>query len=553
MSYTFTFATVGGNTRVRIQNGEDIRHLGELDKKMWTVLSCPTKGLEISDESLSMMNTDGDESLHVNEVIDTANYLNRNLHDLDTLFAMSDELKISNIKDEAMAATAAKIGKETITLKQVDDTIAAIDVPQQPLPDAPYEAEVIAAYQACKDAYTQYYEQERLQKMGLYTIPEDTPKPGMSQEEYTKMGEAIAAWEATSAEITTANAAAIDAAKAEYIPLRKLVILHQDFVKLLRNFVTLEDFYEREKGTWAIFQAGTLIIDQRACNLCMKVSDMSAHSTQAGQSGMFLIYCDCKQKKSNRTMQIVAALTVGDIKNVTVGKNAIFYDRQGEDWDATVVKVIDNPISIGQAFWSPYRKMAQWITDMINKSAAEKDKKAFDDMTADIDTKVTKMAVKEQAKEAEKKSAFDIAKFAGIFAAIGMAIGFIGSALADLAKGINAMPIWQLFIWIVGLILVISGPAMIMAAIKLRKRNLAPLLNANGWAVNADAIVSVIFGATLTEQAQFPLLQIKKKMSKASIWAIVIGSLLVLAVIALLVVVFFAPEYGERAIELFRK
>ena len=43
--YKWTFANVGGVTRVRIQSGEDIRHLGELDKKMWTVLSCPVNGL----------------------------------------------------------------------------------------------------------------------------------------------------------------------------------------------------------------------------------------------------------------------------------------------------------------------------------------------------------------------------------------------------------------------------------------------------------------------------------------------------------------------------
>ena len=45
---------------------------------------------------------------------------------------------------------------------------------------------------------------------------------------------------------------------------------------------------------------------------------------------------------------------------------------------------------------------------------------------------------------------------------------------------------------------------MVMAWLKLRKRNLAPLLNANGWAVNAQAFVNITFGATLTKMAQFP-------------------------------------------------
>ena len=73
---------------------------------------------------------------------------------------------------------------------------------------------------------------------------------------------------------------------------------------------------------------------------------------------------------------------------------------------------------------------------------------------------------------------------------------------------------------------------MILAWMKLRKRNLAPLLNANGWAINADAIVSVLFGNTLTEQAQFPMMKFQdphakiKKLTKGGKWSIAIVSIL---------------------------
>jgi hypothetical protein len=72
---------------------------------------------------------------------------------------------------------------------------------------------------------------------------------------------------------------------------------------------------------------------------------------------------------------------------------------------------------------------------------------------------------------------------------------------------------------------------MILAWMKLRKRNLAPLLNANGWVINADAIVNVLFGNTLTEQAQFPIVKLndpfaKKGLSKASKWSIAIAAIL---------------------------
>jgi len=192
------------------------------------------------------------------------------------------------------------------------------------------------------------------------------------------------------------------------------------------------------------------------------------------------------------------------VNNLSVGKNAVFYDNDGLDYDATVTKIIDNPISIRQAFWTPYRKFSKWIEEKINKSAAEKDAKAFSDITAKADAAADP--------NAEKKPAFDIAKFAGIFAAIGMALGMIGTALVSVGAGLGKLTWWQNIIVFVCILLVISGPSMIMAYMKLRRRNLAPVLNANGWAVNADAIISVPFGKTLTEQVVFPLVKIKKGM-----------------------------------------
>ena len=45
---------------------------------------------------------------------------------------------------------------------------------------------------------------------------------------------------------------------------------------------------------------------------------------------------------------------------------------------------------------------------------------------------------------------------------------------------------------------------MIIAWLKLRKRNLGPILDANGWAVNAKAKLNVPFGASLTGIPKLP-------------------------------------------------
>lgn len=564
MKYNWTYASIGGNTRVKIQSGEDIRHLGELDEKLWTVLSCPVTGLEIPEESLKLVDISGDGRIHVQEVVATADWLCSVLHTPQVLLTGSSRLDIHEIADDALRTTAAKIGKDgVVTLEQVNEAIANVSVPVQNAPEAPYAPEVMAAYKACQETYNQYFATAHLQDLGLARLSEDAVVPGMKEEEFREMGARIAAYGADMAAVNGANADALAAAQAEYLPLKKLLLLNRDFYTLLRNFVSFQDFYAKhvtpttceapqtrshQRATanaqqkQAIFQAGTLVIDQRACHLCLRVNDMAKHDAQAAASGMFLIYCNCTHHATGEKMQIVAAMTVGDIRNLKVGKNAIFYDRQGRDWEAEVVKIIDNPISIGQAFWSPYRKFGEWLTNLINKSVADKENKAFSDITAKVQENAQTPI---EDKSGEKVQAFDIAKFAGIFAAIGMAVGYIGAFITSVVGGFAKLTWWQDLLAIAAILLVISGPAMIMAWFKLRKRNLSPLLNANGWAVNADAIVSVMFGGTLTEQAQFPLLKTPKsakELARNKKW-VAIAVAVVVAMIAIVLGVLYGLGY----------
>lgn len=519
--YKWSFANVGGVTRVRIKSAEDVRHLGELDKKMWTVLSCPVNGLEISSDSLRLMDQDGDGQLRLKEVVATADWLCATLQDPQSLFEQSDVIKIENIADEGIRVISDKLQKDgKVALADVQAAIDAIAIETPEMPAAPFEADVIAAYKAKSPEYAAYFEQEKLQKLGLATIPEDAPKPGMTEKKFIEMGDQISKWESEVESIKSKVESEMAAAKAEFEPLRKLLLLHRDFYRLLRNFVTLEDFYDNDEKTVASFLAGTLILDQRACKLCIRVNDLAKHDSQAPLSGMYLLYCNCENKKTGKKLQIVAAMTQGEIKNLSVGKNGIFYDNDGLDYDATVFKIIENPISLRQAFWNPYRKMAKWVEDKINKSAAEKDAKTFDDMTAKVATAADP--------NAEKKSAFDIAKFAGIFAAIGMALGMIGTALVKVGEGMKDLPWWQYLIIFVCILLIISGPSMIMAWMKLRRRNLAPVLNANGWAINADSIISVPFGLKLTEQVRFPFTKNPAKKNPAGKIFLVILLLIIL-------------------------
>ena len=279
-----------------------------------------------------------------------------------------------------------------------------------------------------------------------------------------------------------------------WVNLDKLLNMQQHLVPLLRNFVSFADFYGRSEK--AIFQAGRLFIDGKSCDLVVEVNDVEAHSAIASKSNSLLIYCVCKRRgqpvNGREECNIVALVSAGADHELMVGRNGLFYDSQGNDWDATIVKVIENAISVREAFWSPYRRVATMISEQIQKLASNQNNQTV----ANISEKVT------SKKKADKD--FDIGRFAGIFAAFGLAMGALGTALAATFSGLFMLQWWQWPLVVLGLLIVVSGPSMLLAWFKLRRRSLGPILDANGWAVNAQARINIAFGASLTQVATLP-------------------------------------------------
>ena len=272
--------------------------------------------------------------------------------------------------------------------------------------------------------------------------------------------------------------------------VEQLTRFHRDFWRLLNNYVSFGDFYAR-RG--AIFQAGTLHLDGRALDLCFHVNDPGKHATLAAMAKVFLAYVDCTRPGGEK-MTVACAFTAGDSDNLFVGRNGIFYDRQGRDWDATIAKIVDNPISVRQAFWSPYKKLMRFIEQSAAKRAAAADEAATSKLQAGAESAGA------GAKSGEvKMSKFDV----GVVAALGVAVGGITAALAGFLNAFFSLGVW-IPLGLIGLMLAISGPAMIIAWLKLRQRNLGPILDANGWAVNTLTKINLPLGGSLTALPKLP-------------------------------------------------
>jgi len=672
--YPWTYCSLGGVVRVNITSGEDIAHLGELDQKLWTVLSCPTKDLAFDERTLQLIDTDGDGRVRVQEVVAAAQWLTAVVKDKDAILKGESVLKLDGINteceagellyksakhilrnlgldkdeisvddasdsvaifantqfngdgvitpasadDEALKTLIAEIadkigsvtdrsGEQGVTAEQIEAFYAALAdyaawqdaaaaAKDEIFPYGDNTAAALAACEAVKDKVADYFMRCKLirfddavaaavdvsadrlgaiseknlatqaEEIATYplarptqdaVLPLDAINPawqaqfaavkalaldvdfpkakGITEEQWNgvlaKFG-AYTAWladkkgaavEALGLDEVKAQlkadrkadllalVAADQALEAESLAIddvKKLMLYYRDFAQLLRNYVLFTDFYGRAEGSRGIFEVGKLYIDERCCDLCIKITDMGAHADMPKLSGMFLLYCKCTSKTKGETMDIVAVMTDGKTDDLRPGKNGLFYDLDGGDWDAVITKVVENPINLKEAFWSPYRKVARFVSEKIDKAAAEKDADAMAKLTEVADTKPG---------EAPKQP-FDIAKYAGIFAAVGMAVGAIGVALGSIGKALSDMPWWKILIVIAAVLLLISGPACFIAWRKLRKRNLGPVLNANGWAINSKALVNVLFGKKLTSVAKYPKLKLKDPYAQRTPW-----------------------------------
>lgn len=279
------------------------------------------------------------------------------------------------------------------------------------------------------------------------------------------------------------------------VALEKLIRFQRDLLALLNNFVNFAHFYRREG---AAFQSGTLYLDGRSCDLTVDVTDPGAHATLAGMAKVYLAYCECRRNGVKRN--IVAAFTAGDVDFLFVGRNGIFYDRDGHDWDATITKLIENPTSIGQAFFSPYKKFVRMIEEQVAKRAAAKN----ESVTANLNTQAAKLTELTTTPAAPAAAPAARKTDVGTVAAIGVAMGSISTmVVAIFGKFIELGP-W-IPVALIGLILAISGPSMLIAWLKLRERSLGPILDASGWAINGRMKINLPLGNSLSQTAKVPL------------------------------------------------
>ena len=478
------------------------------DLKQWYAIACPTTGVRFDLRTLELMDADHDGRVRSPEVQAALEYLKGKGVTLDDLDhpTEEDEKKLADVlkrQAELDKAEPSELEKAAMTEWEAKGKTPEVAI----LGDATAAAEAsLAAIEKIVDDF--------------FTPPEDMPlvteepdkalplkehlnpkyleaildfgekcvapllgadKTCLSRMEWKAVKQKFAAYRAWVAEKPVMSPGSKDDLVEEERFLRYKLHLGE----LLENYVTMDRLYLHDT---AIFQTGVLRIDARELNLCFHVESEAAHSALVEKSNCCVVYLKLSRPSEKAERLVCAVVTAGQVGTLYVGRNGVFYDRDGKDWEAVITKVIENQVSLAEAFWAPWKKIGDCIAGAVKKFIGDKQSKAT-----------------ESVQKGTESTQAGGAAMASSVAAIGIGVGMVGAAAASLMAAISSMTPLEIVASVFALVLVVSVPSMVLAWFKLRKRDLGVILNACGWAINRPMRFSMKRARGFTKCAPNPM------------------------------------------------
>ena len=464
------------------------------DLKYWYAISCPRTGIRFDERTLGFLDADGDGRIRSEELAAALEFLKSKgvsgealespdegceASLADNLSKQADLAKLEPSADEKAALEAWEArGKEPEVAVCGDATAAAdaalaavektVDEFFAPPDDMPLVTDEPDKELPLRDHLNPKHLEAILDFADKCVTPVlGEGKTAITRMEYKKLKAAFAPYREWVASKPVVNAKAKAALEEEEKLLRFRLYLGE----FLRNYVSMDTLYEGVKP--AIFQTGVLRIDGKEMNLCFHVESEAAHSALVAKSKCCVIYLKLSRPADKAERLVCAVVTAGRIGGLYVGRNGVFYDRDGKNWEAVVTKVVEAEVSLAEAFWSPWRKLGETVSSMVKKFFAAK-------QAAGAQTLSSAAAAPKEGAQAGG------AAMASSVAAIGIGVGMVGAAAASLMAAISGMSAVQIAFSVVALVLVVSLPSVILTWFNLRRRDLGAILNASGWAINRE-------------------------------------------------------------------
>ena len=279
--------------------------------------------------------------------------------------------------------------------------------------------------------------------------------------------------------------------------IEKLILYQANIIDFANNFVSFPHLYDTNRR--AMFETGSLVIDGRWFNLAVKVDNRQQHCEVAKTSNMFVLYVQITPKPGQPTFEVAVPVTSGGKGNLCLSKRGVFYDVAGNECDAKVVHIIENPISFKEALLSPFRRLGRLLTGKIESITTAAEKK----LDAQASVAISQASPQPAASQPAAKQASGLAA-GGLLMGGGVAIAALGSAAAYITKTLSQVSWLAIVIGITGALLLVMLPMAIVAFLKLRKRDLSVMLEGSGWGINAPMRLTHHQAQFFTQRPKYP-------------------------------------------------
>ncbi len=301
------------------------------------------------------------------------------------------------------------------------------------------------------------------------------------------------------------------------IRLAEKAVLYQAYmISLANNFVSFPHLYDAQKR--AMFEMGTLVMDGRRFNLAVNSVDRAQHAKVAKTSNMYVLYVEITGRDGKAKYEVAVPVTSGGKGNLCLGKRGVFYDLAGEEADAKVVHIIENPISLAEALLAPFLRLGRMLTGKIESITAEAEKK-FDSKASTAMNQATAGPV---AKGGLGGST------GGMLLGAGIAMAALGSALAYITKTLAQTQPLAIVVGVLVVLLAVMVPISIVAYLKLHKRDISAILEGSGWGINARMRLTRKQGKFFSECPRYP--EGSKGIARLS-WRLVVVIIVLLAIL----------------------
>ena len=297
--------------------------------------------------------------------------------------------------------------------------------------------------------------------------------------------------------------------------LERLVLFQRYILDLANSFLAMPDLYTSHR---AMYERGWAVLAGRRYEFSLLVPDVAAHKTHTEQGTTCVIYGKVQEKDGTVAFEVVMPKTRGWSNELSVGKRGVFYDLDNKEFDIVVTHLVRQPVSVMEAALTPFLRIGEFLNKKLESMNAGVDD-AVNKQTTVLGQKLdaTKAAVTAPLvpgapvappatptppatpSPAASPAPAAVPPMGNALAMGGLAVAAVGSSVAFIAAQLKALSVGDLISIVALGFLAIAAPSGFVGWLKLRKRNLAQLLEGAGWALNDRLRVTTNLAARVTQ------------------------------------------------------